>query len=263
MSFDNAMFGIAALGEGESPEELCRQLTNESGADGPGIFGLSELDTIDVSFGDDDCAVRFGRTWAADEFDIVLTALAEDDGPTVRRTDDGGWSFELDLGPISDELSEEQFSEDDVAQATAFGFEFPTLAISVTLPGDAVEHNADSVRQSTYSWEIDFLTADELPENLYVETAPGGGLGPEAIGAIVAGVGLALAALVTLRRRREAQAIESSASDAETTTAKADDATEITDGAAVLDGGTDADAADDTPDSDNGEDGTPSRTTDT
>ena len=84
------------------------------------------------------------------------------------------------------------------------------MTISVTLPGDAVEHNADSVNRSKYTWEIPFDAFDDLPESLYVETAPGrGGLGPAAITGIVAAIVLALAALVTLRKHREAQAADS------------------------------------------------------
>lgn len=202
MRLDTAVLGIAALGEDETPEELCRQMADETGADGPGIFGLSDLDGgVDASLEDGGCAIRFGRTWTAAESETVLADLARNDGPTIRRIDGGGWRFELNMDPISDE-----FSGDDLAQAAALGFDFPTLAISVMLPGDAVEHNADSLRQSTYSWHIDVAAGDELPESLYAETAPsGGGLGPEAIGAIVAATALALAALVTLRRHQRAK----------------------------------------------------------
>lgn len=209
MNIDIAMLSLMGLGEGdasETAEEVCRQIVDDSGTDLPSIFGLSELDDVKISLGDGVCAVRFGREWAADEGETVLVALAGDDGPSVRRTDSGGWRFDLNMASLSEELADEEFTAEDRAEAEALGFEFPTMAISVTLPGDAIEHNADSVSQSKYSWELDLFAVDEHPPSLYVQTAPGGGLGPEAIGAIVAGVLLALAALVTLRRHQEAKA---------------------------------------------------------
>jgi len=229
MSIHTAMLGFAALGEGElseTTEEMCQQFAGEMGAGGPSIFGLDELDDFDISVGDGTCTVRFGRTWDAADFDTVMAVLAEDGGPSVHRTVGGGWRFELDLAPLSSDLSEDGLSEDELAQAAALGFELPTLAISVTLPGETVEHNADSVRQSQFAWELDFLATDELPESLYAETAPGDGLSPAAIGAIVAGVLLALAALVTLRRHQEAKAAASSADDVESTGAIAIDSTD-------------------------------------
>ncbi len=215
MSIHTAMLGSAALGEGamfETTEEMCQQFAGETGDDGPSIFGLEELDDFDISVGDGTCTVRFGRTWDAADFDTVMAVLAEDGGPSVHRTAGGGWRFELDLSWLSGDLSEDELSEDELAQAAALGFELPTLAISVTLPGETVEHNADSARQSQSAWELDFLATDEFPKSLYAETAPSGGLEPEAIGAIVAGALLALAALVTLRRHQQAK---TAASDTE------------------------------------------------
>lgn len=154
------------------------------------------------------CAATLVTTWTADETDATLAAIAarsSDTGFMLRHLDDGGWRFEVE----TDVLDDEGFSLDDAELVTAMGFDFPTLAVAVTLPGNAVEHNADSVSQSTYTWEIDLGDVDELPETLYVETAPSSGLGPEAIGAIVAGIVLTLAALVTLRRHRNAKAADS------------------------------------------------------
>lgn len=211
VDIDIAMLSLMGLGEGDASEtsgEVCRQIVDGSGAGMPSIFGLSELDDIDVSLGDGVCAVRFGRAWSAGEGEIVLAALAGDNGPRIRRTGNDGWRFDLDMASLSDELADEELTSEDRAEAEALGFEFPTLAVSVRLPGEAVEHNADSVRQSKYAWELDLFATEQHPASLYAETAPGGGLSPAAIGAIATGVGLALAALVTLRRHRQAKTVE-------------------------------------------------------
>lgn len=203
MRIDEALLEFGALEEGGTAESLCQQMLDDMDADDMFGLGLSSLDSsAEVGVVDGSCVTTMTATWDASQSEVILASFAEDDGPDIRRLDNGGWRFEMDLGSLEDD----ELSLDDLEMVTAMGFDFPTLAISVTLPGDAVEHNAHSVSQSKYTWEIDFENLDEVPEALYAETAPGGGLGPAAIGAIVAGVGLALAALVTLRRHREAQA---------------------------------------------------------
>jgi len=197
IGIDVAMLSLIGSGEGDASGtagEVCRRVVDGSGADVPSIFGLSELDDIDVSVADGVCAVRFGRTWPAGEGETVLAALAGDNGPRIRRTDSDGWRFDLDLASLGEELADEEFTSEDRAEAEALGLELPTLAVSV--------------RQSKYSWELDLFAAEQHPASLYAETASGGGLSPAAIGAIVTGVGLALAALVTLRRHRQAKTVE-------------------------------------------------------
>ena len=222
MRIDETVLEFAALEEGGGIEDLCESTFDDMDAGDVLGLGLEGLDSsAEAVVTDGSCVVTTTVTWSEDESDEVLAAIAEDDGPSLRRLADGGWRFELEMSSLADE----ELSLDDLELATAMGFDFPTLAISVTLPGDAVEHNADSANRSRYTWEINLAATDELPEALYVETAPGGGLGPATIGAIVAGVLLALVALVTLRRHQEAKAADSSADNAESTTAAADDLT--------------------------------------
>lgn len=209
MRLDGAVLELAVLGEGGNPEKYCQQLADEPDASDPMGFGLDTVDSSTEAVIDDgDCLVTGTVTWTAEESDEVLDALMADDGPGFQRLDDGGWRFELDTASLSEDMSDDELSE-----AAALGFDFPTLALSVTLPGEAVEHNADAVRGSTYTWEFDTADVREFPDRIYLETAPGGGLGPEAIGAIVTGIVLALAALVTLRRHREAKAAASDDTD--------------------------------------------------
>ena len=207
ISVDEAVLEFAALEAGGAAEDLCDEMLGDMDADDTVDLGLGNLDsTAETVLVDGSCIATTTSTWSASQSEEVLAALAEDDGPSIRRLDDGGWRFEVGAGSLEDE----ELTPDDLEMVTALGFDLPTATISVTLPGDAVEHNADSAIQSKYTWEIPFDALDELPETIYVETAPGGGgLGPAAIGGIVAAIVLALAALVTLRRHREARASES------------------------------------------------------
>ncbi len=216
MRLEGAVLEMAMLGEGGDPEQYCSQLADEPDASDPMGFGLDAVDSSTEAVIDDgDCLVTGTVTWTADESDTVFDALMADDGPSFRQLDDGGWRFELDTASLSEDVTDDELSE-----AAALGFDFPTLTLSVTLPGDAVEHNAHTARGSTYTWEFDTAEAREFPDRIYAETAPSSGLGPAAIGAIVAGVLLTLAALVTLRRHQEAKAAGSSADDAESTSAE-------------------------------------------
>ncbi|MCY4517172.1 MAG: hypothetical protein OXB99_08045 [Acidimicrobiaceae bacterium] len=248
MRVDEAVLEFAALEEGGAAEDLCEEMLEDTDVDDEFDLGLSNLDSTAATFVEDgSCVTTTSVMWNADQSEEVLAAFAEDDGLAIRRLDHGGWRFEMETGSFEDE----EFAPDDLEMVTALGFDLPTLTISVTLPGDAVEHNADSVSQSTYSWEIDLTAADDLPDTIYVETAPsGGGLGPAAIGAIVAGIVLALAALVTLSRRRQAKAADSQ--DAESDPEPADDEnSETADKVSDPDEGSDDasdDARTDTPD---------------
>ena len=213
---------VAALGEQPS-EDSCQQFIKQ--ADEAIVafiaWAMPVESTLTVA-SEGGCTLTLAGTWTTDDADAVLARMANDEGLRLSRLDDGGWRFELETGSFADE----EFSLEDLELATAMGFDFPTLKVSVTLPGDPVEHNADSVNRSKYSWEVDLAATDQLPESLYVETAPSSGLGPAAIGGIVAGILLALAALVTLRRHQEAKAEGSSADDTESTTATAVDSTD-------------------------------------
>ena len=218
MRVDGAVFELAMLGERDDPEQICRQLADEPDAADPMGLGLDAVDsTTEAVIDGGDCLVTGTVSWTAEESDEVLDVLMTDGGPGFRQLDDGGWRFDFDTASLFEDVTDDEMSE-----ATALGFDLPTVTISVTLPGDAVEHNAHTVSGSTYTWEFDTAEVREFPDRIYVETAPSSGLGPEAIGAIVAGVLLALAALVTLRRHQEAKAAASNADDAESTTADTD-----------------------------------------
>ena len=159
-------------------------------------MGLGDIDAqwhADAVIENGDCVVTTGVSWTADQSDEVLDALAEDGEVDIRRSDDG-WRFELSL----EELAGEAFADEVPSEMGLLGLDEAAFTISVTLPGEVVE-------QSRYTWEFGFAAADEIPESIYVETKPGGWLGPAAIGAIVAGALIALGALVTLYRHSVAR----------------------------------------------------------
>lgn len=207
MRIDESVLELAALGEGGSAEDFCRQAAYEAGLGESLGFDITGVEqSSDSAIENGTCVVTTVVTWTSAEADAVLAEMAGEGGDGLRRLENGGWRFQLDMGELADDVG-----EDDLSEIASLGFDAPTLTISVTLPGDAVEHNAHSANRSTYRWDIGFAALDELPPSLYVETAPGGGgLGPAAIGGIVAGIVLVLAALVTLRRHQEAKAAAAS-----------------------------------------------------
>lgn len=219
MRIDESVLELAALGDGGDPEVFCLMAAEEAGLDESLGFDITGVDqTSESAIENGTCVVTTIVTWTSDEAEAVLAEMTGPGGDGLHRLDNGGWRFELDMGTFAEEAEAEEMS-----QVAGLGFDAPTLTISVTLPGDPVEHNADSANRSKYTWEISFGALDELPSSLYVETAPsGGGLGPAAIGGIIAGIVLALAALVTLRKHQEAKAAaagepadDSAAADAE------------------------------------------------
>lgn len=218
MRFSEEMLALVALAEAGADEEFCTSILDQidMSADDPLGLELEGLDWRSEAVVEDGrCVVTSAAAWSSAESEEVLAVFAEDELPVIQRLDSGGWRFFM----TTDGLEDEEASLDDAELAPFADLVTPTLVISATLPGKVVVHNADLVTESTYSWEVGF-GADELPPALVVETAPSSsGLGPEAIGAIVAGIGLALAALVTLRRHQAAKVATSSGADAESTTA--------------------------------------------
>lgn len=206
---DEAALDALVWLEEVAAEDTCRQFLTDR--DGVGLSAVMYMASF-VSFGpgtvsvdtEGDCVVTTTAAWTAEESDTTLAALSDHDQFRLRRLDNGGWRFEMEMGQFKDE----ELALDDLQPATSLLSKSPTMAISVTLPGDVVAHNADSVFQSSYSWAFDLVAADDLPETLYVETAPGGGLGSAAVGGVVAAAVLALAALMTLLRHRKGKVAE-------------------------------------------------------
>ena len=111
------------------------------------------------------------------------TAESQSDGLTLEQTEEG-WYFEtsgLDSGTTE---------TDDIPEFLLEGFE---LRYSVTLPGDVVDHNADEVDGTTYTWD---LAIDDDRETIFAETKVSKGLGT--LPFIIGGAVLALVLLAAL-----------------------------------------------------------------
>ena len=162
---------------------------------------------------DDECTSIIALTWSAANSDVFRSSAAAAGGPVIEQLANGGWRFELQAGSI-----EEPPGQSELETYEQLGVSAPPVKISVTLPGSVVEHNASSLRGSTFVWELDVTDSEFPKETIFAQTQPGGGLGPEAIAGIVVGAVVLALALVSLLRRR-------SADDAESTTADVDDST--------------------------------------
>lgn len=327
---EERLMSLQALQEGRDPDDICEDsvedlmiaLETPDTSELPGLFSSNMAFDGEWEAADGNCITTLIGAWTADDSEEVLGLWAEE-GLVFRRSDSGGWQFESVGTEDGQESTPGDESELEALQQMAVIGLLPELTISVTLPGDPVRHNADSVSGSTYSWDFLerlFAATDDVPFSLYVETARSdgsawalpaesapvpvptepaeadvpveataeeraesalfpapteaapratstnaitvgdsetrptapsdddrvsavafdaasrpttstdGGLGPEAIGVIVAGVGLALAALVTLRRHQDAQAANSGATGVEgTSVADVESAADSTD----------------------------------
>ncbi|WP_428114924.1 hypothetical protein [Candidatus Poriferisodalis sp.] len=136
--------------------------------------------------------------------------MAAGDGPQILQLDDG-WHFEL-----SGSFMDQGPSDGEVAQLSSLGLAPPTDIISVTLPGEPVEHNADIAAGSTFSWEFNLTDPQSAPERLVAQTGPSsGGIGYVGIVVLIVAIVGVLAALVSLRKRRKTPQNDADDSNAE------------------------------------------------
>ncbi|WP_420625089.1 hypothetical protein [Candidatus Poriferisodalis sp.] len=161
----------------------------------------SDLDSIVSVFesvnSDSECSTTQGFSWSAAQYGVLREVMAVGEGPQILQLEDG-WRFEL-----SSSFMSQGPSEDESAQLFSLGLDPPTAVISVTLPGEPLEHNADSVADSTFAWKFDLTDPQSAPEGFVAQTTlSSGGIGPEAIAGIVVGAVVLLLAIVAMLRRR-------------------------------------------------------------
>ena len=198
--------------------EVCEEMLADSDSEG---FPLGEtpleakgveFEVEEISAGSD-CGIRVRAAWPGDIADSVFASMREDEGPDFRRVGADGWSFAMPF-----ELGDEGLVED-----SGFGEMMDlSIEVSVALPGDPVEHNADRVsggcNSSTFYWDIDVF---DPPEFIAAESDGkgdcGGGWGAGPIVAVVIlgvlAVALVAAALIILSRRRRVQPARSTPTD--------------------------------------------------
>lgn len=169
---------------------------------------------LQVTAADEQCSAVETITWEAEHSDEVLRSEFDAlsfGGPTIQRTDDGGWSFSLDLDLLEmDELEAERLR----ATVDEFELGMPVLRVSAALPGGPVEHNATSRRGGRFVWEYPF---DSLPqEPPYAVTSPtvaesdGSPLSGGALVAVAAAVVVAVVLVVGFVVRRSRRALRHS-----------------------------------------------------
>lgn len=123
---------------------------------------------------EDECLLITFAFWNADEAADVFEALSTDERPfPLSGNLEDGWTFELDTAEIKSRA---------VSFATLDGYE-PT--VTVTLPGETFQDNADRSDDGLYVWEIDLDNLDELPDTLYATTQVDTSLPPEMFGLII------------------------------------------------------------------------------
>ena len=211
----------AAFQEGDaeiSAQEACQEMMQGEDAEGSPFEGLSfsgagfEVEQ-EVIADDSRCGFRARAEWPAEQADLVYAFLAEDGGPLIEQVGSNGWRFELPFEFMDDEESAELGA--GFVELMDFSF-----VVSVTMPGQPVEHNADRAdsgcNTSTFRWDVDLI---DPPQHLMAEAdgtdecGGGGGLGTGAIVAVVLIGVLAVAVGAALVVRRSRQRSDDPSSD--------------------------------------------------
>ncbi len=165
---NNTVMALANLG-GEDPFESILEIPEEAdGADGDGIVGASIERYSESGY----TGVRIKADF--DAYDPAFTALSQDDSMLgslteqtglggfnfTRTAEDDGWTVQLrqdadpvDTSDFSDLLDEVPFDLEDV--------DLP-LIVSLRLPGDYVEHNADREVDGMLIWDANLLDGIDL-----------------------------------------------------------------------------------------------------
>mgnify|MGYP004272862479 CR=1 FL=1 len=165
---------------------------------------LSDLPSnADVSTYEDDnwCGFRFTSTFT--DFGKSLVELGDDDFPLSVDQQILTFSFPIDDDDaFGGDLGGDMEDIDPALLLEAFGIPEPEFTISVDLPGEIIEHNADSLNGSTLTWRIDFFSLDPnfspyAKADLQATSSSGGGVG-KIIGIVLGIVGL-IALLTALK----------------------------------------------------------------
>ena len=196
--FDDDVVELDVEGEGAAMPAACLQLIRKFEGAGPVQPRIASVETrVQSRHADGRCSYVATTSWSSDESEKVFAALADNRGPKFRRIAGGGWEFELDTGFIGDylELGGPPFE--------VVGGLRPTFALSLTLPGTALQHNADSSEGSTLVWVIDLSEPDDIPKVLHAGTTGDANstLIP-VIGGVLFVIVLAFAARAKWRKRR-------------------------------------------------------------
>ena len=181
-------------------EDFCAVMEVDTfGSDAPRRPSDSYVFESELVVDDAGCEATFASKWTADHENPEWTGLGPDGGPLLQRSD-GGWRFELSMDVVR-----EMFNLDRNADLFTLVVDQPTLTVSVTLPGEVQEHNADARDGSTFRWHVVMSDIENMPDTLYAGAAPSGGSGAAilvgVVLAVVVAVLLIIAIAVLVRRR--------------------------------------------------------------
>ena len=111
-------------------------------------------------FEDDDwCGYNFTASFL--DFGV---GVQEEEGFPISE-DEGIVTFRIPANELFGDVTEglDQGGDEDIDSAMllkAFGIPDPEFTISVTINGETIEHNADTVNGSTLIWELDILNPE-------------------------------------------------------------------------------------------------------
>ncbi|MGB1726727.1 MAG: hypothetical protein ACPHIW_01100 [Ilumatobacteraceae bacterium] len=193
LGLDIGVLGAFAGGEIDR-DEACEEFSAEFDQ-GAGVIAEA-FDEGDI------CGVRISAGWtASDDAERALAGVLDDDSISLGRTGDGGWRMEFPFG--DDVLGDATGGDDGMEEFARIFLSDASFVVSVTLPGSPVEHNADEVLGSTFTWDIDLF---DPPDTLYAETGPVDSTSAVSVVVIVVSVlavaGLIAAFVITSRRGR-------------------------------------------------------------
>ena len=142
----------------ESKEPSCDEIFEANGDQVLDPLSDFPSGAVVENFEDDEwCGYTFTASFT--DFGRSFIEAGDDDFP-IRE--EGGLLFfnlpteDLGLGESDDfDMGDEDF--DPIMLLQAFGIPQPEFTISVDLPGEILEHNADTRDGSTLTWAIDFL----------------------------------------------------------------------------------------------------------
>jgi len=144
---------------GDESEELsCDEILEENGDQVLDPLSDFPSGAVVENFEDDEwCGYTFTASFT--DFGRSFIEAGDDDFPI--REEDGLLFFNLpteDLGlGDSDDFDMGDEDVDPIMLLQAFGIPQPEFTISVDIPGEILEHNADTRDGSTLTWAIDFL----------------------------------------------------------------------------------------------------------
>ncbi|MEC8999688.1 MAG: hypothetical protein VYC56_05350 [Actinomycetota bacterium] len=143
-----------AFSEDDASGDICAEMLDESGLMTDVPVGAEVREFLEGGW----CGIEMVLPFT--DFDI--SELSED-GDIQLWVNEQTVFFHFDVSELTADSGDEMSFEEMAVMAKLFDLELdePKVNFEVVLPGSPVEHNADSVRGSTFSWELDLMEGDK------------------------------------------------------------------------------------------------------